>query len=249
MYAAFAIVAYILLVHALLGLALTQSDLIARLRGVLNISPVRPEQTAVYRKILSFHRRADQNSPENQIAFFGDSHIQGLAVAAIAPKSVNWGISGDTTRGLIKRLPLYSSLSRTGLIVIEIGINDFPISSDGEILENYNEIAGSLPRNIPVLFSAILPVDDSITGKHQTNQRITKINSGLRKICGNYPNVHFLDISADLTDSTGGLSSTNHIGDGMHLSALGYSIWITKLREKITELQKHEKHITKIGNG
>lgn len=234
--------------HALLGLALTRSDFIDRLRGGLNINPVQPEQTAAYRKILLFHRRADQNSPENQVAFFGDSHIQGLAVAAVAPRSVNWGISGDTSRGLIKRLPLYSSISRTGLIVIEIGINDFAASSDEEILDNYKKIAGAFPHNIPVLFSAILPVDDSITKRHQTNQRIRKINSGLQEICESYPNVHFLDISADLTDATGELSPTNHIGDGIHLNALGYSIWITRLREQIAELQNHKRTITKIDN-
>lgn len=64
-----------------------------------------------YRQMTSFQSRIDQNSPPRAIYFIGDSQIQGLAVSAVTPLAINYGIGNDTTAGVIKRIPLYNSLN------------------------------------------------------------------------------------------------------------------------------------------
>ena len=62
---------------------------------------------ALSKQLLNDHR-----VPQGAIIFIGDNITENLDVSVISPKAVNLGISKDTTVGVLKRVPLYDSLTR-----------------------------------------------------------------------------------------------------------------------------------------
>jgi len=180
--------------------------------------------------MMTSHKKIDKDVPEGAVIFLGDSLVQGLAVEAVAPYSINYGIDGDTTDGLVDRLPYYASLQRAGLIVIAIGINDLSRRSDAEILGNYQKIIEALPANKPVLLSLIYPVDEISSERSGYNARIKKINSALSVYCTRQLRLYCLDISDEVIAADGGQVDRFHAADGLHLSPAGARLWINHLR-------------------
>ena len=74
--------------------------------------------------------------PNQTIVFIGDSIIQGLYVSAVTENGVNFGISGDTTAGVLERIDKYTILNKARAVVIAIGINDIPRRNNKKIIEN-----------------------------------------------------------------------------------------------------------------
>ena len=226
-------ITYILCIHLILGFVLFKSDFIQRVESkILFGQYTKPKFTEHFNAMLDYHSRMDGNMPDGAVVFIGDSHIQGLCVSAIVPSSVNYGIGGDTTAGVLQRLPNYKSIGRASAVVIAIGINDMKFRSNEEILHNYSAIAGQIPENIPVIFSAVLPIDeearDDWQGRNQ--DRIRSLNSELENLTREYENYFFVDGGALLTDAQGNLADEFHDGDGLHLNSKGNAIWIQQLQ-------------------
>ena len=176
------------------------------------------------------HLNMNASIPDGSIVFIGDSIMQGLSVFSVTEKGINFGIGGDTTIGVLNRIDRYEILHRVGAIVIAIGINDIPRRENSEIIENYKKIAGKLPKEVPIYFSSILPVDEKAAKRHR-NYRISELNNALNAICGEYSNVTFVDTGAGLKDyPSGSLKSRFHKGNGFHLNDMGYKQWIIALR-------------------
>ncbi len=192
-----------------------------------------------YRTMLAYHKSIDGEVPDHAVIFLGDSMVQGLAVDAVAPYSTNYGIGGDTTEGLIKRLPHYDSIKRSSLVIIAIGTNDLMQRGDDEILRNYQKILAFIPASVPVLISLIFPVDEEVS-KDRTgfNERINYLNSRLAIFCEEDTRLYCLDISTELLDEENNLSDLYHRGDGLHLSAAGRRLWIEHLK------MQHQKIIS-----
>jgi len=224
------IIIYLLLIHVFVGIAILKTDIISRLQVKLGHEVIRAELTPLYHTMLAFHRRVDENIPDQSILFIGDSLTQGLAVTAVYPKSVNLGIGQDTTVGVLKRIPFYHSIPRSKMIIIAIGVNDLKRRDNDEIVNNFLKIINLIPNNIPILLSAIFPVDEIASGRVGINDRIRRLNGSLNTICRSSQRLHFLDISKLVTDANGNLSVDYHIGDGVHLNGMGNSIWISQLR-------------------
>jgi len=183
-----------------------------------------------YRKKVSMHLNMDASIPDGSMIFIGDSLTQNMCVFEVTEKGVNFGIGGDTTIGVLKRIDRYASLPRAGTVVIAIGVNDIPRRENEEIIENYKKIAAKMPKDVSIFFSSILPVDEKVAKKRQ-NYRINELNMALSTICGEYSNITFIDTGAGLKDCpSGNLKSEFHIGDGLHLNEAGYKQWITALR-------------------
>lgn len=229
----FAWIAYLAGVHLLLLAALATGDFIPKAGeklGLWNSADLR--RRSGYADTFACHVRSDGNVPDGAVVFIGDSTIQGLCGAAIASNSVNYGIAGDTTRGVLERLPAYESLARARAIVIAVGVNDLSGLPDWKIVRNWTAIADGLPAHVPVYFNAILPLDERCQSTWAGRNRglIRALNEQLAALLASRPNRHFIDPTARLLDATGNLSPAFHAGDGLHLNAAGNAIWIETLR-------------------
>ena len=225
--------AYFIILHILLAVFILKYDLISHTQSIPRIKKNTPESTPHFKRMLTYHKWMDGNVPYGAVIFIGDSITQGLAVSAVFPKSVNYGIGSDTTIGVLERLSSYKSLTRAKAIVIAIGVNDLNQHNNAEIIENFKKILNKLPINIPIIISAILPIDDKIEKRIGGNIRINNLNISITSLCNKYKNVHFLNTKTLLIDSDFNLSDTYHIGDGIHLNTSGYNIWINKLKQAL----------------
>jgi len=224
-------IVYLLLFHLFVGIVIVKTDILVRIQNKLGFTTEQEEITPFYYAMVGFHRRVDANIPDNSIIFLGDSLIQGLAISSIASPSINFGIGNDTTWGLIQRIPYYSSISKSKAIVIAIGVNDLIRRNNKEIINNYKKIATLIPDHIPIVFSAILPIDEALLDTVDFNKRIRDVNNELKKLCDDNQRLYFINITNQLTRPDGWLSEKFHIGDGIHLNALGNAVWIDGLKK------------------
>ena len=229
-------IAYLVLLHAFMVAALVQTDILARVQNKLASNVEQEEITPFYYAMVDFHTRVDKNIPDNSVIFLGDSLIQGLAVSSVASSAINFGIGADTTKGLIQRIHYYSAISRSQAVVVAIGINDLNRRNNKEIMSNYKKIVSLIPSNVPILFSAVLPIDEEILNTSSFNERIRNLNSELEELCGTSKRLYFLDITTLLNSTEGRLSEIFHIGDGLHLNALGNAVWISKLKDGLNKI-------------
>jgi len=227
------LVVYLIIIHILLAFILLKSDFISQVHSRLVSNNITSELTPHFNRMLTYHKRMDGNVPDGAVILIGNSITQGLAVSAVFPKSVNYGIGSDTTIGVLERLSDYKSISRAKAIVIAVGVNDLSRRNNDEIIKNYKKILNKLPNNIPVIASAVLPVDEIIKNKTGRNNRISDLNVALDSLCENYINVHFVNPSKLLIDSDNNLSTLYHVGDGVHLNTKGYNILINELRKAL----------------
>jgi len=188
----------------------------------------------------------DGHIPPGATIFIGDSITQSLVTSAITNLSVNYGIGSDTTLGVLKRIEMYQSINRAKGVVIAVGINDLPLRDNVDIISNYEKILHFLPKELPIVVSAILPVDESITSLDLMNSRISELNQSLSDLASKYRNVEFLNAGSFLQGSDLNLKSEFHVGDGIHLNSLGYNLWIEQLRITLDNLfssdLKHPNH-------
>jgi len=157
-------VVYLLILHTLIVLILINSDFIEKVGYKLGVFAT-PELSSYYDEITTLHFRMDGNVPDGATLFIGDSITQGLATSAIAALSVNYGISSDTTLGVLNRIRKYESTARANAVVLAVGVNDLSRRNDGEIITNYEKILNSIPKETSVVVSAILPVDEGVQRK------------------------------------------------------------------------------------
>jgi len=232
------ITCYLLFIHLFIGLVLLKKDIITRIKAKIGMETERAELTPQYYGLLAFHKRIDKNIADNSVIFIGDSLTQGLAVSAIYPQSVNFGIGYDTTKGVLNRIPQYNAISRAKAVVIAIGFNDLNWRSNAEIIQNYLKIIDAIPDNTKIIFNTILPVNEKRRNRIGLNARINEINNKLQKICQNNPKVHFLNMTNLLINTDKNLANKYHIGDGVHLSRLGNAVWIKKIKEALYSLEK-----------
>lgn len=225
------LVAYVVLLHAVLGVVLLKSDFIDRLRIAFGAAP--PEHTYFYHAMLPYHKRQDGSIPDNATLFIGDSIVQGLATAAVAARSVNLGIGTDTTAGLLSRLPLYQSMQSVGRVVLSIGVNDLQFRNNNEIVANYRALLNQMPDNAAVYVNSVFPVDEQYGFAAGTNRRIAALNGALAKLVESFPNASYIDVHGQFSNQLGALRAELHIGDGLHLNTAGNLLWAAALREQL----------------
>ena len=226
---------YLVLLHGLLALVLWKSDFLTRLRQKVGGETADPTRTAHYSNMRTYQMRMDGSVPDGSVVFVGDSLVQSLCTDAVISPSVNFGIGGDTTAGVLGRISGYQSLRKARAVVLAVGFNDLKSRTDRELIANYREILRKLPPGLPVVVSAILPVHEELYRKHAsvTNGRIRAINEELAKLCAERPERVFVDTGKLLAGPDGNLSTAMQVGDGVHLNSDGYRIWIEALKTGI----------------
>ncbi len=227
------VISYLVILHGFVFVALWKSNIIPLFKARLGYLP--PEITQHYKRMLSFHVMADGSLSEKSVVFVGDSIVQGLCVSCVTNNAINYGIGMDTTLGVINRINQYKSLNVIKAVVIAVGFNDLSIRTNDEILQNYEKIILKIPRQLELIFSAVLPVDSKYLINNQiSNTRIRELNSGLSSLCNSYGNCFYLNSCDKMIDSSGNLRRELHIGDGIHLSTDAYAIWINDLKHGLS---------------
>ena len=187
-----------------------------------------------FKNMLRAHKSTDPFVEKGSVIFIGDSITEGLNTAAVSAKAVNYGISYDTTDGVLKRLSAYKSVNHASLVVLAIGVNDMVYISADKAAKNYEKILSSIPENIPVVISAVFPVDERV-GWQGLNPKINQLNQHIKNLAGTEERFYWLDINDQMSDSDGNLSPTMHY-DGVHLSRQGYRQWIDALKQTFSEI-------------
>jgi lysophospholipase L1-like esterase len=189
--------------------------------------PVTAELGPFYRLMRLSQTWLEPQIPSGAVIFLGDSITQGLLVESVASPAVNLGIGGDTTVGVMARLPDHPSLWTARAIVLAIGVNDLALRSNEEIAAGIGSILYALP--VPVIVSAVLPI--GIDGF----ERVAPLNERIVSTVARYPNAVFVDVHG-LSDTDGRLRPEMSAGDGVHLSLTGYQCWTAALRAALTGL-------------
>ncbi len=229
-------VSYLVFLHLFLIAVLFESNMLDNLKRKLDDHP--REKSAYFDLMTNYHQWIDPLLPEGITLFIGDSITQGLATQAIIAPSINYGIGRDTTQGVLLRLPYYQSIHRAKGIVLAVGVNDLRHRSNTEIVENYQKILDYFPQDKKIFVSSILPLDGRARESAITkNPRIMAINRSLKMLTKNYKNAVFINAHPILKDTDGNLKRDYHVGDGVHLSEMGYVAWINILKENLNTVE------------
>ena len=154
-------------------------------------------------------------------------------------KAANFGISGDTTQGVLWRMQngeLEGFKAR--LIVLMLGTNNVPRgNSNEEIAEGLRLIVQEFRTRQPqakVLLLGIFPRSAEPTHPHRA--AIKDINARIAKFADN-TNVFFMDIGDEFLAANGTLP-TDIMPDGLHPNLQGYRIWAKAVSGRVKELMK-----------
>lgn len=209
-------------------LLLWRSDTADALRRALDPPP--SYRIEHHRERLVFHLRGDAVLPAGGWRLFGDSLVEGMPVAALPVRASNYGIGHDDTIGLARRLPLYDSLARADGVLLAVGVNDVRHSEPAAILTRYAAIVDALPGTVRVLCHGVLPIDERVRPDPggRSNARIAQFNDGLETLCANRGH-RYVPPPPALADADGNLRAELHVGDGVHLDADGYAVWLQHL--------------------
>lgn len=201
------------------------------------------EPTAHWHYRRAYFQRMQTNVPDGAVLFHGDSITEAMAVSGASPYAVNMGIGGQDMRQLLNLINDNGSVNpihRAGAVVVSIGVNDLG-SSHYPSKENAADTVVWIWENLlaPAMggkwvVCKILPVDTSLNPS-VLNSQIVTVNSYLQTKFQNNPNVRLVDVNATLAPS-GVLLSQYHIGDGLHLSGAGYSIWRNAIKAALESL-------------
>jgi len=170
------------------------------------------------------------------IVFLGDSITDGAQWDEIFPALPlkNRGINGDTTEGVLRRLPEIIEGQPAALFLL-IGTNDLPwfaYRSDEGILNTYEQILAACREKSPatqVFVQSILP-------RHRSySRRIQRLNQALQHLADRYGNT-FIDLYPHFVDDKGGLRR-EFTNDNLHLLAAGYACWAEVLAPHIGDLR------------
>lgn len=157
---------------------------------------------------------------KNKIVFIGDSITEACNWNELLGRNdtVNKGLSGDSTNGVLSRLDIYLR-QKPKCIFIMIGINDIgqEIHMD-TIKSNYSKIINNILRNNVQLF-----IQSTLyTNLIDRNGKVQILNNYLVEQC-KLLSIQYIDINGRLLDNN--ILSKRYSNDGLHLNGDGYIIW------------------------
>jgi lysophospholipase L1-like esterase len=174
------------------------------------------------------------------LVFLGDSITQGWAanLTQLFPgiKTVNRGISGDTTRGVLIRLKEDVLALKPRGIVLLIGTNDLeegaaPESTAG----NLKLILAALKAHDPAMPVVLCNVFPSSATKKRPAEQIRKINQLCYALLKDEPQVTWLDTWSLFANAQGD-AKPEEFPDLLHPNSAGYIKWTAALRPVLENL-------------
>lgn len=195
--------------------------------------PAPVTQSAHYQQMLPIHARLlDQvkNGAEVELAFVGDSIIEGWLTASYFPQSLNLGIGRDTISGLLARIDS-ETVRLVPVWYLGIGINDVLREYD---LDSLPGLVSQLSMNFGpariLIWRAALPVQRPGWGTAHEQHR-TQYNELAQAACARIPNCTFLPAPAGFVQNI-----QDWTYDGLHPNADGYKALTEQARTHLSAL-------------
>lgn len=140
-------------------------------------------------------------------------------------RPLNLGISGDATQHALWRI-LNGNLEgiEPRAIVVQIGTNNTPVNTPGEIADGVLEVVRTLRRLEPqahILLLGLFPRDPGPDGV--LRRKVEAVNRAIEARVAS-EDVTYLDIGAAFLDADGAISQ-DVMFDYVHLAPRGYEIW------------------------
>ncbi|HEY3844889.1 MAG TPA: GDSL-type esterase/lipase family protein [Acidimicrobiales bacterium] len=160
------------------------------------------------------------------IVFLGDSITQSGAWAAYFPGLPirNYGVSGDRTKGVIRRLDLV--LHRPAKVFLMIGTNDLGSgATDGTVLDNIETILTRISEassDTKIYLQSILP------RTWEYVDQIQRVNSEMAALAPRL-DVAYVELAPLFADDDG-VIRPEYCEDGLHLLPPGYDVWVEAIR-------------------
>lgn len=225
------VAAYIILLHLVIVMLVFQTDAPRRVKVALGLAP-----EAYFERTANYHKGVNEHVPAGSALFFGDSNVQALAVSAVAPNAVNYGIGGIGSADLLSVIPGYKkSIANASLVVLSIGVNDVANGKAAGFAERYRAIVEALPASTPTVLSMVAPVLVA-ENVEKVNADITAVNLEIAAICKARPRCAAVDTWAIFAPN-GKPRPEYFNADGVHLSPAGYAAWIGALRGAVSAVQ------------
>ncbi|NOD93906.1 hypothetical protein GS636_14040 [Ruegeria sp. HKCCD4884] len=177
-------------------------------------------ETNHYKRMVWLHERPTSQalaSPDIQIAFIGDSIIEGWLTSNVVKNSLNLGISRDTTPGLIARVNP-ELIAHIPVWYLAIGVNDAMTNTPLEEVPGFvAQLADTFAPANTLIWSAVLPVKDA-TWTPENEAFRSAFNAAAQQACANMKTCTFLAPPLEYGDNVRDWTS-----DGLHPNALGYA--------------------------
>ena len=217
---------YIIALHLLSIVLVAKTDFVPKLKVKFGMSAVL-DPNPHFQRMVTYHRWMDELVPENSVVFLGDSITQGLATAAVAPYTINYGIGGEDATQLLEAIPSYRSLTRASAVVLAIGINDLGHGKKEGLKDRYRRIADAIPLEKTLIWSSVMPAKSAKI----SSADIVETNRTIKTMCEERRNCIFVDTWSFLADANGLMISRYFLDDGVHLTPDGYRQWISALKQ------------------
>lgn len=183
--------------------------------------------------------RKNAAADKGALVFLGDSITQGWGdPGKYFPqyRCANRGISGDTTRGILYRLPEDVLALHPAAVVVLIGTNDIDIGADpADVAENIKAILLALKNSnakLPVLVCRVMP---SAASLRRPAAKIQKLNALVDEWVARDPQFIRCDTYTIFADEQGDAKETE-FPDRLHLNAAGYAKWVAALNPLLAPL-------------
>jgi lysophospholipase L1-like esterase len=177
---------------------------------------------------------------QGALVFLGDSITQGwgdqMKGAFGKTKIANRGISGDTTRGMLYRMPEdVLALKPTGVVLL-MGTNDLEEGATPEVIAgNLKLIIKKLKasnKEMPIILCNVFPSHES---KKRSAEQIKKINALYAEAVKGDKQVTLIDTWSMFANENGNARKPE-FPDLLHPNAVGYEMWANTLRPVLETL-------------
>jgi lysophospholipase L1-like esterase len=228
-------------------------DLLKKFESLLVLQPARKNVAATYTQTVQ--RRGPRHEGFVEIARQGnidllldgdsitDFWMQGDANKAMfdkyfgAMRTANFGISGDTTQGLLWGLRNGEGQGfRPKAIMLMIGTNNQG-NTGPEIAEGVGAVVLEMRTDFPDAKILLLAIFPRGTPGDPVRDKIAEANRIIARL-DDQRHVFFLDIGAKFLDAQGVFLPDTFRPDNLHPVAKGYDIWGDAVKGKLAELLK-----------
>jgi lysophospholipase L1-like esterase len=150
-------------------------------------------------------------------------------------KVANFGISGDSTQGVLYRLRHGEGQSFSPkAVMLMIGTNNTSRNTAPEIAEAIGAIVLEMQRDYPKARIMLLGIFPRSTANDSVRAKIAEINRIISRL-DDGDHVHYMDIGSKFLDAEGNIPK-DIMNDGLHPTTKGYEIWAEAVKEPLAAL-------------
>jgi lysophospholipase L1-like esterase len=184
-----------------------------------------------------------------KLQFFGDSITEYMGNGNMdafdknfaSLKPANFGIAGDSTDGLFRRVNDGELGGHPKVASLMIGTNDIPTSkSADEIAQSIAKIVETVRLKEPetkVLIMGLLPrCSPTDPNREKFHEKISQVNAEISQL-SNGNTIRYLDLGAKFEDAKG-QARQDLLGDYLHPSHAGYEVWSDAVKPVIDSMSK-----------